>query len=596
VKTRADILAIGAVSALGVDDRAWANGAVGAPARSAIGRDERLAQAGLRKPFAARVADEDLPAGDDDRAVAILRRALAPLEAAVAGQPRVGVAIGTSSGGMASAERLFATLARGEEPDPALARAAQYHAPFRFLCERLGALGATLVRTAHLVTACSSSTIALGLAKRWLELGECDLAIAGGYDALTIFVAAGFEVLGATTASPPPRPSRLDRDGMSLGEGAALFLLARVGERPGALAQLAGFGASGDAVHLTAPDREGAGLARAAERALDDARVSPAEVGLASLHGTSTPFNDPMEAKALARALASGAGAAVPIHAAKATIGHTLGAAGALETALAVDALRRGILPATAGAGELDPAAPSGLRERTEAGRTSAILKLSSAFGGANGALVLTEAGASPSASATQAAPEPPVRCRLVAEASVGAEIDLDRLAAKSGLPRDRLGRMDGTSRLALEAVSTLAERVGRERLRGAGLVLGTCLATIDVNALFAEGMRRKGAAHAEPRRFAYTTPNAAAGECAMAFQLTGPNLAVSRGEDAWAEAEEIGRDLIAAGDAARVVVVGLDAEGPVARQVARIGGLRVTFGARAALLERDGESTSTAG
>jgi 3-oxoacyl-[acyl-carrier-protein] synthase-1/3-oxoacyl-[acyl-carrier-protein] synthase II len=123
--------------------------------------------------------------------------------------------------------------------------------------------------------------------------------------------------------------------------------------------------------------------------------------------------------------------------------------------------------------------------------------------------------------------------------------------------------------------------------LRGAGLVVGTCLATVDVNASYDEAMQRRGAAHAEPRKFAYTTPNAAAGECAIAFGLTGPNLAVGRGEDAWAEAEEIARDLVRAGDCERVVVVGLEADGPMARLQAARGAFDVRFGARVALLER---------
>jgi 3-oxoacyl-[acyl-carrier-protein] synthase-1/3-oxoacyl-[acyl-carrier-protein] synthase II len=600
-----DVLAIGAVSPLGLDEAAWSNGPIGAAARSAIARDPALEAAGLRKPFAGRVMGRFVEPGDGDPATAILLRALAPIEAWISGGAgalgskgaRIGVAIGTSSGAMSSAERFFAAQRGGEAISPALARDATYHAPFRALLERLTALGIAPARRAHLLTACSSSTLAIGLAMRWLALGECDLALAGGYDALTTFVAAGFEALGATTGAPPPRPSRVGRDGMSLGEGAALFVLARAGESRGArgpagpacLARLAGFGASGDAVHLTAPDRTGGGLARAAEVALADGGVAPSAIGLASVHGTSTAFNDPMEAKALARALspeAGGAGAAVAIQAAKATIGHTLGAAGALETALVIDAIRRGVIPATPGEGELDPEAPTGVRARNEAHPLEAVLKLSSAFGGANAALVVVRADAGPSPRA--AVERVRHRARVACVREIGAGVDLAQLSVLTGIARDRLPRMDATTHLALAAVGALAEAVGRDRLGGAGLVIGTCLATIDVNALYDEGLRRRGAAHAEGRRFAYTTPNAAAGECAIAFGLTGPNLAVGRGEDAWDEAEEIGRDLIAAGDAERLVVVGLEAEGPMARLQASLAPFAVRFGARAMLLERD--------
>lgn len=589
-----DVLAIGATSPLGEGEAAWSNGPPGAPARSAIQRDARLVAAGLRKPFAARVAPVDAAVGDP--ATAILLRALAPLEGELPRGARLGVAIGTSSGGMASAERFFAARARGDEIDAELARDATYHAPFRALLARLAALpDVAPLRTAHLLTACSSSTLAIGLAMRWLALGACDVALAGGYDALTVFVAAGFEALGATTGAPPPRPSRVGRDGMSLGEGAALLLLARAGDPAFAsrapLARLAGFGASGDAVHLTAPDREGGGLARAAERALDDAGIAPAAIGLASVHGTSTAFNDPMEAKALARALdesRGGLGAAVPIQAAKATIGHALGAAGALETSLAIDALRRDLLPATPGEGELDPDAPAGVRAASEPRALTAALKLSSAFGGANAALVITKAFA-PSRPCARVA----VASRIVDEIALDAAPELAALSAALGLPRERLARMDATSHLALAAVAALSAKTGREALRGAALVVGTCLATIDVNAIYDEGMRKRGAPFAEGRRFAYTTPNAAAGECAIAFGLTGPNLAVGRGEDAWREAEEIARDLIAAGDARRAVVIGLDADGPAARLQAERGGFAVRFGARALLLEGAAERST---
>ena len=572
----AAIVAIGALTPFGVGDAGWSNGAIGAPARQAIVRDELLAAAGLRKPFAARATQEGRVA-EDDRATSLLLRTLAQIEGALPPRARIGVALGSSSGGMESAERLFDVHARGGTIDRALADAATYHAPHRALVSRLRALGHEVVRETHVLTACSASTIALGLACGWLDRGEVDLVIAGGYDGLTTFVAAGFEALGATTAHPPPRPFRVGRDGMSLGEGAALFVLRR--DATTALAHVRGFGAAGDAVHLTAPDREGLGLARAAESALARAVVDRATIDLVSVHGTSTPFNDPMEAKAIARALGDRA-PQVAVHAAKASLGHTLGAAGAIETALVVDALRRGVLPATAGTGAWDPEASTGAREHNEASVVRAALKLSAAFGGANAALVLT-----PDATPT-AVKIASKTSTIVASADVGPKVDLVALSALSGVPRERLARLDGVCHLALHALASLAADVGRERLRGAGIVLGTALATIDVNAVYAAGMRQRGAAHAEGRRFAYTTPNAAAGECSIAFGLTGPNVAVGRGPDAAVEAMEVARDLVSGGHAARVVVVEVDAPGPLAHLLATTLGWDVRFGARASLVE----------
>ena len=580
----AAIVAIGAVSPFGVGDDAWSNGPLGAPARLAIARDRALVDAGAKKPFAARAVH--LSRDDDgDRATSILLRTLAQIEHALPAGARLGVALGSSSGGMASAEALFAARRKGETIPPALADAATYHAPFRALIARLRACGRAPTRTAHLLTACSASTLAMGIGTRWLDVGACDVVIAGGYDALTTFVAAGFEALGATTASPPPRPFRLGRDGMSLGEGCALFVLRRDLERDfefddaPALARIVGFGASGDAVHLTAPDRTGGGLARSAVIALQRANVAPSSIDLVSVHGTSTAFNDPMEKKAIAIALGDHADVAA-VHAAKASIGHTLGAAGALETALVVDAIRRELIPATAGEGTLDPEASTTARDRNEARKIGAALKLSAAFGGANAALVVVPT------SSTLVSPAIVARAvDVVAQVEVPAHVDLGELAQASGIARERLGRMDSVCHLALAAVSALALELSRERLRGAGVVLGSVLATIDVNAIYDDGLRRRGFAHAEGRRFAYTTPNAAAGECAIAFGLTGPNLAVGRGVDAAVEARELAHDLVACGDAEQVVVIDVDAEGPMTTMLAATLGLDVRFGARATLL-----------
>lgn len=560
-----DIVALAARSPLGTGDAAWSVGAIGAPAPTCIREDAVLRSAGMRKPYCARAAIS----GGDDPATSLLLATYGDLEPHVPRGARLGLAIGTSSGGMATSERWF------QSRDPALADAATYHAPFRALVSRVG----TPARTTQLVTACSASTLAILLAMRWLQSGEVDYAIAGGYDALTVFVAAGFEALGATTASPPPRPFRKARDGMSLGEACGLFLLARPGAHQ-PIARILGAGASGDAVHLTAPDRTGGGLARAAQRALRG--VDRSTIDLVSVHGTSTPFNDPMEAKAIATALDRPIGD-VAVHAGKASIGHTLGAAGAMESALAIDCLRRQILPATAGDGELDTDVGCIPRTVNEPGTVRAVLKLSAAFGGANASLVLAGPDAKGGEGPTPATASVSERLTI----TVDETEDLDHISKISGVPRERLARMDGVCRLSLLAVGALAEKAGRETLKGAGIILGTALATIDVNAIYDENFRKKGAQYAEGRRFAYTTPNAAAGECAMAFGLTGPNLACSRGPDAYAEANELARDLIVAGDAERVIVVEVDSAGPAARAIAAATGWPLHFGATARLLSR---------
>jgi 3-oxoacyl-[acyl-carrier-protein] synthase-1/3-oxoacyl-[acyl-carrier-protein] synthase II len=438
--------------------------------------------------------------------------------------------------------------------------------------------------------------VAIGLALRWLDRGACDLVFAGGYDALSVFVAAGFEALRATTSSRP-RPFRIGRDGMCLGEGAGVLALvpeARTGGAPVVL-RLAGFGASTDAVHITAPDRTGSGLIRAAGRALADGGWDPLRVGLVSAHATATPFNDAMESRAIRAVLpraSSGAGdapgerGATPpapvVHPFKAEIGHTLGAAGVLELLAAADALAASVAPPAASEGELDPDAPALLLERAQRRPLEAALKLSAAFGGANAALLIT---ANPSG--RRPAPRRPVYLRAHARAAEG---DLDTLSAATGIPRDRLARLDALCRLGLAAVAALADAVGRDTLRGAGIVAGHAFATIDTNEIYDARRRARGARFVEPRLFPATSPNAIAGECAIVYELTGPSFATSAGFGGAIEALRAAAELVAAGDADRMVVVAADDAGPVAREVLALTepSLALARGAVALCLQAD--------
>jgi 3-oxoacyl-[acyl-carrier-protein] synthase-1/3-oxoacyl-[acyl-carrier-protein] synthase II len=559
------VVAYGAVSGLGRGAAAFSAGEVGARARVVIGADDELARAGLARPFAAR-ADVGRR---DDRATALLELALgdcaSELDASRPGwrRERVGLVLGTSSGGMRAAEAAFAAIARGAPVvDP---EAATYFGP---MARAARALGVGVDPSVLVLGACASSALAVGLGRRWIERGACDLVLAGGFDEVTVFVAAGFEALRAVTAAPPPRPFRVGRDGMSLGEGAAVIALARA---PSALAFVTGFGAASDAVHLTAPDRDGGGLARAAAAALREAGA--AEVAIVSAHATATPFNDAAEARAIARALGEERARSTIVHPFKAQIGHTLGAAGVLELLACVDAIRRGVLPAAAGDGPADPEAPAKLLDRCEAGRPRTALKLAAAFGGANAALVVSAAPGSGQVGARPA--------YLHGAAHVAREPPLEELAARTGVGVDRLARADGLVRLALAALAALAASSGP--LEGAGIIVGSALATADTNALFAARIRERGARAAEPRRFPYTSPNAVAGECSIALHLTGPSFSVGGGMHAAVEALAVGAVLVEAGDADRVVVVAVDEVGRAARA---LGGGALVEGAVAVLLD----------
>lgn len=558
--SRVVLVARAALSGLGRGASAAFAGEPGAAATVATVVDDELSRSGLARPFAARV--EGLPT-DGDRATSLLRAAfgdlLAGLERAVPEWKtrRVGVALATSSGGMRCAEELFRVLHRGETPSAELARRAQYFSPTDAVLAELPfeAKPFTLV-----LTACAASTLALGIAQAWLRAGACDLAIAGGFDAVSVFVASGFEALRATTASLPSKPFAKTRDGMVLGEGAALLALMREADAPSSPTRihLDGFGASGDAVHLTAPDRTGDGLTRAALAALGDA--SRDAIGLVSAHGTATPFNDAAESRAIARARLG----SVVVHPFKAQIGHTLGAAGALESLAAVDAIERGVLPASVRAGDVDPEAPAVLLEVAERRPITAALKLSAAFGGANASILW--------ARSPLRTPLPDAREVFVSRAvAIDAIPRVADLAEVVGQPAEKLARADAPCFLALGALAKLRD-LGFD-LAGAGLVVGHGYATLDVNEQYNRRILDRGPRLVEPRRFPYTSPNGVAGECSLAFKLTGPNLAVGAGLHGAIEALAVATDLVRGSHCDRIVVVAVDAPGIAASASATAAG-----------------------
>jgi 3-oxoacyl-[acyl-carrier-protein] synthase-1/3-oxoacyl-[acyl-carrier-protein] synthase II len=575
------ILAAGVISPLGEGAAGYAVGELGARPETRIAPDRELTAAGLRRPNAARAPLAS--AAGVDRAGALLERATVSLLAELERvrpdfrELRLGLVLGTSSGGLGSLTDLLAARARGEAISREQALSASYFGPLR----ALDRFDLKPWRMTQVLAACASSTVAMGIACRWLEADACDLVIAGGYDALTTFAAAGFEALGATTASVP-RPFRRDRDGLALGEGAALVALARESRRS-ALGYVLGFGTGCDAVHVTAPDRTGAGLARAARAALLDGEIEPARIDLISAHATATPFNDSAEGHAIAVVIGATAERVV-VHPFKAIAGHTLGAAGTLETLAALSAAQNGILPAAYGEGELESEFPARLCGQNQPGNAAHLLKLSTAFGGANAALVL-----SPHAPRRSANARPQKRVRLRALGEPALEPDVARIARLTGVAEQDLERYDRPSLLCLTAASQLleAQPLTADARKTCGVIVGTMSASLEVNELFAARLRERGAKGAEPRRFPATSPNLAPGRAAIAFGLQGPNFSVGAGPAAALEALLLGVELLAVGDAQSLLVLAVEDVGPVVREIFGAAGLpQPEPGAIAALLD----------
>ncbi len=201
------------------------------------------------------------------------------------------------------------------------------------------------------VSACAAGAQAIGEGMRLVERGALRACVVGGSEAgVTPLGIAAFEAMGATSKLGISRPFDRDRDGFVMGEGAGVIVLedAEAATERGAtvLGRLTGYGATADAYHLTAPDPEGDGAARAIASALGDAGVEPGEVGYVNAHGTSTELNDRSETEALRRAFGEHAGA-IPVSSLKSSIGHLLGAAGAVEAVATVLAIERGVAPPT---------------------------------------------------------------------------------------------------------------------------------------------------------------------------------------------------------------------------------------------------------
>jgi len=241
---------------------------------------------------------------------------------------KLGIAIGTSTSGILEAENAYKAEAQQKGwPADYHYRQQELASPSEFLNQLLNSHGPSLT----ISTACSSSAKAFGVAQRWLEQNLCDRVLVGGCDTLCYMTLLGFHSLGAYAKSRC-NPFSPNRDGIHIGEAAALFCLSKV---PSNL-KLRGCGESTDAHHISAPDPSGKGAVKAMQMALDAANCLPKDIDYINLHGTGTTLNDSMEALAIAQCFPN---QLVKASSTKALTGHTLGAAGAIEAAICLTSL-----------------------------------------------------------------------------------------------------------------------------------------------------------------------------------------------------------------------------------------------------------------
>jgi 3-oxoacyl-[acyl-carrier-protein] synthase II len=359
-KARIAVTGLGIVCALGRDrHEVWSSALEG---RRGFRRVESFDSAGCRADFAAEVrggpARRGLPRTLARRAsrtdlfcwmAASEAVEQAGLHGAHDREP-LGVAIGSSTGGMSEGERWCREgHARGFDRRPVSPiLGLPTSAPADLVARALGAAGPRLAN----MTACASGALAIGQAADLIRSGEAPAVVAGGADALCLMTFAGFSSLRLLDPRPC-RPFDASRQGLSLGEGAGALVLERWdhalarGATP--LAELLDYGSSCDAHHMTAPHPDGRGAAAAMSEALSRSGIAPRDIGHVNAHGTGTTFNDAAEARAMRSVFGDALAARIPVTASKSMLGHVLGGAGALEAVLLVLSLMFRLAPPTPG-------------------------------------------------------------------------------------------------------------------------------------------------------------------------------------------------------------------------------------------------------
>src|SRR5881398_2027420 len=294
--------------------------------------------------------------------------------------------IGTTSGGMSYGEHYYRSLHQAGNLRHAPTWIANYPAlkPVIDAQEAFGISSPCQV----IANACASGTNAIGHAFECVRSGRYKRVLAGGYDALSEMVFVGFDSLQASTPDKC-RPFDRNRTGMVLGEGAALLALENLdlAQQRGApvLAEIIGYGISTDNYHITQPDPSGIGPQQAMERALHSAEISAREVDYINAHGTATTFNDAAEGKAIAELFGK-----VPVSSTKSMIGHSLGAAGAIEAVICLAALKAQFLPPNINFRNPDPDLDLNIVANTARdAQIDIVLSNSFGFGGTNASILM---------------------------------------------------------------------------------------------------------------------------------------------------------------------------------------------------------------
>ncbi len=302
------------------------------------------------------------------------------------------IIIGTSAGAMELGERYCRNMRQSPERTRGQLTLVEHYQPHRQMttvAAELGWAGPVILVS----NACASGANAIGMAMEMIQSGRAKRVIAGGYDAVSELVFAGFDSLRALAPSGIPRPFDAARDGLALGEGAGVMVIeteaAAVERGASAIAVAAGYSTATDLHHLTQPDPEGKAAVTTMTQACRMAGLEPRDIHYINSHGTGTPFNDAAEGSAI-RTWAGDAAAAIAVSSTKSAMGHLLGGAGAVEAVICTMALTGQWLPGSLNVREADPVVSFDLVREFRTAKLSAALTNSFGFGGTNASVVMT--------------------------------------------------------------------------------------------------------------------------------------------------------------------------------------------------------------
>lgn len=413
------------------------------------------------------------------------------------------------------------------------------------VCEALGPFG----RARTLTSACSTGAMALLLAAAWLRTGRSQRVLAGAADALCRLTHTGFNALGSL-APEPCRPFDRNRAGLTLGEGAAFLVIERddVARARGAqpIAELVGWSAGAEAHHITNPEPEGRTPARLMRRAMSVAGLTPNDIDYVNAHGTATVLNDRMEIQALRTALGEDF-ERVAVSSTKGQLGHTLGAAGAIEAAITALSIQQQRVPPTGGLTQVgDDCQAHHVLQTAQDREVRAAISNSFGFGGLDAVVVMARPGFAPqpsqmparSASVAAAASLsheglhlPAEVCARLEDEPAGAPTAID-IELGSLVDAGRGRRLGRAERMLTVACGKALEHLGGLEALGAstelGLVVGKPSGNLEAAAKFLRRAKDKGPRYAAPAEFPNLMLSATVGHTSIYHGLQGPALSVA--------------------------------------------------------------------